>query len=165
LTPIKAPFAASCSFAAHPEKRISLAPPQQHEGMDLTEDHPNIALLERLDRRNMAASADLFSKDAVLHYFNPNLPELQGDHVGPDDIRAFFEALAEKSRGTFRVEPVSATPVGKELVVVQSRNSLTIGDRTVVVDVVVVWRIVDGRIVEVWDIVPGQPTEVQDAKD
>jgi predicted SnoaL-like aldol condensation-catalyzing enzyme len=27
----------------------------------------------------------------------------------------------------------------------------------------VVWRIVDGRIVEVWDIVPGQPTEVHDA--
>ena len=133
--------------------------------MDLTKDHPNIALLEQFDRRNMAASADLFAKDAVFHYFNPNLPELQGDHVGPDGIRAFFEALAEKSRGTFRIEPVSATPVGKELVVVQSRNTLTFEHRTVAVDVVVVWRIVDGRIVEVWDIVSGQPMEVQYGKD
>jgi len=129
----------------------------------MTEDHPNIALLKRLDPRNMAASTDLFAEDAVLHYFNPNLPELQGDHVGPDGIRAFFESLAELSHGTFNIEPVSATPVGTELVVVQSRNTLTLGERTVALDVVVVWRFVDGRIVEVWDIVPSQPTEVHDA--
>lgn len=129
----------------------------------MTDDHPNVALLKRLDPRNMAASTDVFAEDAVFHYFNPNLPELQGDHVGPDGIRSFFESLAETSAGTFKIEPVSATPVGNELVVVQSRNSLTIGERTVTVDVVVVWRFVDGRIVEVWDIVPGQPTEVHDA--
>ena len=129
----------------------------------MTEDHPNIALLKRFDPRDMAAAADLFSDDAVFHYFNPNLPELQGDHVGPDGIRAFFESLAGMSRGTFRIEPVSATPVGSELVVVQSRNSLTLGKRTVVLDVVVVWRFAEGRIAEVWDIVPVQPTEVHDA--
>ena len=129
----------------------------------MTEDHPNVALLKRLDARNMAASTELFAEDAVLHYFNPNLPELQGDHVGPEGVRAFFESLAEMSRGTFRVEPVSATPVGTELVVVQSRNTLTLGARTITVDAVVVWRFVDGRIAEVWDIVPGQPTEVHDA--
>jgi predicted SnoaL-like aldol condensation-catalyzing enzyme len=129
----------------------------------MTEDHPNIALLKRLDSRNMAASTDLFAEGAVFHYFNPNLPELQGDHVGREGIRAFFESLAEMSRGTFKIEPVSLTPAGNELVVVQSRNTMTLGERTVTVDVVVVWRIVDGRIVEVWDIVPGQPTEVHDA--
>ncbi|MDH3206862.1 MAG: nuclear transport factor 2 family protein [Gemmatimonadota bacterium] len=129
----------------------------------MTEDHPNVALLKRLDPRNMAASTDLFAEDAVFHYFNPNLPDLQGDHVGPDGIRAFFESLAGLSRGTFKIEPVSVTPVGNELVVVQSRNTLTIRERAVTVDVVVVWRFVDGRIVEVWDIVPGQPTEVHDA--
>ena len=121
--------------------------------------HPNLALLEQLDRRNMAASTHLFADDAVFHYFNPNLPELEGDHVGPEGIRAFFETLAAKSHGTFRIEPVSAVPVGKELVVVQSRNTLTLENSVVTVDVVVVWRIVDGQIVEVWDIVPGQPTE------
>ena len=127
--------------------------------------HPNLALLKQLDRRNMAASAHLFAEDAVLHYFNPNLPDLQGDHVGPEGIRAFFAALAKKSHGTFRIEPVSAVPVGKELIVVQSRNALTFDDRTVTVDVVVVWRIMDGRIVEVWDIVPSQPTEVKNGTD
>jgi ketosteroid isomerase-like protein len=125
-------------------------------------EHPNITLLKQLDPRNMGASTDLFADNAVLHYFNPNLPELQGDHVGPDGIRAFFEALAELSRGTFRIEPVSVTPVGNELVVVQSRNTLALGEQSVTVDVVVVWRFADGRIAEVWDIVPGQPTEVHD---
>ena len=128
----------------------------------MTEEHPNVTLLKRFDPRDMAASAALFAEDAVWHYFNPNLPELQGDHVGPDGIRTFFGTLAEKSRGTFRIEPVSVVPVGHELVVVHSRNTLTLGMRTVTVDVVVVWRFAGGRIVEVWDIVPGQSTEVHD---
>lgn len=125
--------------------------------------HPNIALLARLDPENMAASADLFAEDAVFHYFNPNLPELEGDHVGPAGVRAFFKALATKSNGTFTVTPISATPVGEELVVVLARNTLTLDGRHVVIDVVVVWRMVEGKIIEVWDIVPGQPTEVHNA--
>lgn len=130
----------------------------------MTDTHPNLALLQQLDLRNMAASTHLFADDVVFHYFNPNLPELQGNHVGPDGIRSFFEALAARSKGTFRIEPVSATPVGDELVVVQSRNTLTFENRTVTLDVVVVWRILDGRIVEVWDIVPSRPTEATDAR-
>ena len=130
----------------------------------MTEVNPALAVLGQFDPGNMADSARLFSKDAVWHYSNPKLPELQGDHVGPEGIGAFFAALAEKSEGTLRIEPVSATPVGPELVVVQSRNTLTLGAREIIVDVVVVWRIVAGRILEVWDIVPGQPTEVCDER-
>ena len=127
----------------------------------MMEQHPAMAVLEQLDTGNIAASAHLFAKDVVWHYSNPNLPDLNGDHVGPAGIAAFFAAVAEKSHGTFRIEPVAATPVGKELVVVQSRNTLTFDAEVVIVDVVVVWRIVEGRIVEVWDIVPGEPTEVR----
>jgi len=39
-----------------------------------------------------------------FYHFNPNLPELQGDHVGPEGIGAFFESLAEIFRGTFKIE-------------------------------------------------------------
>ena len=129
----------------------------------MTETHPALSVLGQLDTNDMAASAHLFSDDAVWHYSNPNLRELQGDYVGPDGIRAFFATLAEVSQGTFRIEPVSAVPVGPELVVVQSRNTLNLADKIVTVDVVVVWRIVAGRVLEVWDIVPGQPTEVRNA--
>ena len=127
----------------------------------MTDKHPALAVLEHLDTSNMAASAHLFAEDAVWHYSNPNLPDLNGDYVGPAGIGTFFAKLAEKSQGTFKIEPVSATPVGPELVVVQSRNTLTLDAQIITVDVVVIWRVVEGRIQEVWDIVPGQPTEIR----
>lgn len=127
----------------------------------MTGDHPNVALLKRLDLRDLPASTDLIADDVVWHYANPNLPDMQGDHVGLDGVRAFFQAIGQKFGGPFRINPVSVAPVGDELVVVQSRNTLDLEDRTVAVDVVVVWRIVDGRVVEVWDIVPGDAKEIE----
>jgi len=127
----------------------------------MADDHPNVALLKRLDLRDLAGSEELFAEDVVWHYANPNLPDIQGDYVGLDGVRSFFESLARKSGGTFRIDPISVTPVGNELVVVQSRNTLTLDDRAVSVEVVVVWRILNGRVVEVWDIVPGDAKEVQ----
>ncbi len=129
----------------------------------MTQEHPNIALLKRLDRRDVAAATDSFAEDVVWHYFNPNLPDLQGDHVGLDGIRFFFEVLGQKSRGTFRVEPVSVTAAGDEPVVTRNRNTLTFQGRSIDLDVVFVWRVLDGRIVEVWDIVPVKPTEGKNA--
>lgn len=118
----------------------------------MTELHPNILLMQQLDPRDLAASADLFAPDVVFHYFNPRLPQLEGDHIGLDGLRGFFEQLGVLSSGSFRVEPVSLTPVGDELVVAQTRNHLTLEGQPIAIDVVVVWRIVDGRITEVWDI-------------
>ena len=126
----------------------------------MTEDHPNVARLKRLDLRDLAASRDLIAEDVVWHYSNPNLPELQGDYTGLDGVRAFFEAIGQASSGTFEIHPQAILPVGDELVVVHSRNTLTLQDRALAVDVVVVWRFVDGRVVEVWDIVPGDAKEV-----
>ncbi|MEQ9693542.1 nuclear transport factor 2 family protein [Shimia sp. SDUM112013] len=131
----------------------------------MSETHPAITVLGQFDPSDIEASAHLFTEDAVWHYSNPNLPELEGDYVGGAGIGAFFATLARKTHGTFRIEPISVTPVGAELVVVQARNTLTLDARNVTVDVVVVWRIVAGRITEVWDIVPGQPTEVHNARD
>jgi len=130
----------------------------------MTEEHPNVSLLKRLDRSNLAAARDFIADDVVWHYFNPNLPDMQGDYVGLDDIRSFFETIGQKTRGTFNVQPVSISAVGDELVVTQTRNTLTIQDQSIALDVVVVWRFVDGRIVEVWDIVPGRPSEVRDER-
>lgn len=44
------------------------------------------------------------------------------------------------------------TAVGDELVVVQTKNTMILEGEAIAVDVVIVWRIVDGRIKEVWDI-------------
>jgi len=118
----------------------------------MTEDHPNLALLSKLDIRDLNASAALFSDDFVWHFFNPNLPDAEGDYIGVDGLKKFFAIIAGKTGGTFKVEPISAMPFGEELVVVHARDTMELEDNSIVVDVAVVWRIVDGKFAEGWDI-------------
>jgi len=118
----------------------------------MTEQHPNLLLLSRLDLRDLDASADLFSTDFVWHYFNPKLPDIQGDYVGVEGLKRFLEALAKESNATFSVERISATPIGDELVVVHVRNTLKFDDDLIRINAVVVWRIVEGKFAEAWDI-------------
>ena len=54
--------------------------------------------------------------------------------------------------GTFKVNPISLFPVGDELVVVHSKNTMVFEDRQIETNAVVVWRIVNGKNTEVWDI-------------
>ena len=116
------------------------------------EDHPNLALLKQINLQDIASSKDVFTEDVVFHYFNPNLPEMQGDYVGLDGLRTFFTRIGGTSKGTFRINPVSATAVGDELVMTHTRNTLTLNGTPIETDVAVIWRIVDGRIGEIWDI-------------
>jgi ketosteroid isomerase-like protein len=115
-------------------------------------EHSNVSLIKSLDLRDLAAATTLFAQDVVWHFFNPLLQDVQGDYVGLSGIRTFFEKIGAITDGTFRVQPISVTAVGDELVVTQTKNSMTMQGQPIVTDVVVVWRIVDGRIAEVWDI-------------
>lgn len=117
-----------------------------------TKEHPNISVLQKFDPANIVHSSNVLAKDAVFHYFNPLLPDVQGDYVGVRGFQAFFEKIGKLTKGTFNVTPLSATAVGDELVVVHSKNTMTLEDQQLETHVVVVWRIVDGRITEVWDI-------------
>ena len=118
----------------------------------MTREHPNVALLKRLDPANLAASTGVFADDFVFHFFNPKLPEIQGDYVGLTGLREFFGKMARRTNGTFKAIPLSVTPVGDELVVMQNRNTMALEDQNIEIDVVLVWRIVEGRVAEVWDI-------------
>ena len=116
-------------------------------------EHPNVTLLKRFDPNNIAATGDLFAEDVVWHFFNPRLPEIQGDYVGLAGISTFFEKLARLTGGaSFEITPISVTAVGDELVVVHRKHTMVLEDQQIDTDVVVVWRIVEGRISEVWDI-------------
>ena len=42
----------------------------------MTDEHPNLALLKRLDFNNLAGAAGLFAEEFVWHYFNPRLPDV-----------------------------------------------------------------------------------------
>ncbi len=114
--------------------------------------HPNVALLTRFDPNDPATAADVVAPDFVWHYFNPKLPDLQGDYAGAEGLREFFRKLSNLSEGTFTVNPVSATPVGNELVITQVRNTMLFEGESIAINAVVVWRIVEGRIAEAWDI-------------
>jgi len=115
-------------------------------------DHPNISLIKKLDLRDLDASAPLFAEDFVWHFFNPKLPELQGDYAGVDGLKRFFGGISAATGGTFNVEPLSVILAGDELLVVHVRDTMVLCNEPVTVDAVVVWRVVDGRFAEAWDI-------------
>ena len=114
--------------------------------------HPNLDLLSKLDITDLDKSAPLFSSQFVWHYFNPNLPEIEGDYSGVEGLKTFFLKVAEATRGTFRVKPLNAIPIGDELVVIHARDKLELDAKQIALDVAVVWRIVDGQFAEAWDI-------------
>lgn len=118
----------------------------------MTDPHPNTQLLMKLNLRDLEGSAALFSDDFVWHFFNPKLPDVEGDYVGVDGLKAFFGAMAEKTEGSFSAQPVSVTPVGNELLVVHVRDTMDLEGTSLAIDAVVVWRIEDGKIAEAWDI-------------
>ena len=118
----------------------------------MTETHPNVALLNRFDPANIAAMADVLAENFVWHFFNPMLPELQGDYVGLAGLQDFFEKIQQVFVGTFAVNPVSVTAAGDELVVVHVKDTMVIEGNSIEIDAVVIWRMVDGKISEAWDI-------------
>jgi predicted SnoaL-like aldol condensation-catalyzing enzyme len=118
----------------------------------MASEHPNISVLEKFDPTDISKTAEVLAKDAVFHFFNPRLLDLQGDYIGLEGIQSFFQTMGQLTNGTFKVNPISRTIVGKELVVVQTRNTMVLGDEEIETDVVVVFRIVDGLISEIWDI-------------
>ena len=48
--------------------------------LTMIEQHPNLALLSKLDIRNLDASAELIAENFVWHYFNPKLLDVEGDY-------------------------------------------------------------------------------------
>ena len=112
----------------------------------------NISILQKINIQDLDACADIFSDNFVFHYFNPKLPDLEGDYRGVEELKGFFAKLAEISSGSFGVSVIDARSVGDELIVTQTCNHITFDGNTIEFDVVVVWRIVEGKIAEAWDI-------------
>lgn len=114
--------------------------------------HQNLSLMAKLDIQNLDACAKLFANDFVWHYFNPKLPEIEGDHRGVDGLKGFFAKLGKTTSGSFKVNPIDARSAGDELVVTHVCDHMTLEGNTLEIDAIVVWRIVDGKITEAWDI-------------
>jgi ketosteroid isomerase-like protein len=114
--------------------------------------HPNLTILMKLDLQDLDACTDILADDFIWHYFNPKLPDLEGDYRGIEGLKGFFAKLGELSRGSFQVNPIALRAVGDELLVAQVFNRITLGDDAIEFDAVVVWRVLDGKLAEAWDI-------------
>ena len=106
----------------------------------------------RKTQRETNETETALAEDFVWHFFNPRLPDLHGDYLGQAGLQDFFEKMGNLTEGSFKVNPVAITAVGDELVVTQVKDTMVLEGQSIEVDAVVVWRIVDGRIVEAWDI-------------
>jgi len=94
----------------------------------------------------------LLSEDLVWH-FAGNVEGIAPEHRGRDAVFAdFWGKLFELTNGTFSVEPVDIWAAGPELVVAHLTVSMTIDDEARSGDNVVVYRVVDGKIVEAFDV-------------
>ena len=124
--------------------------------MDKSTGPTNIELLAQVGELIRSGFADRdhhpFADDFVFHFFNPQLPELDGDHHGIDGIAHLFERLDELSETGFRQVHHSLTPCGDELLVASVTNTLSVDGTTIDVDAVAVWRVFGGQIHEAWDI-------------
>ena len=124
--------------------------------MDASAERTSLELLARVGELIESGFVDRddhpFSDDFVFHFFNTQLPDLSGDHLGVDGMAELFERLGDLSPTGFRQVHHSLTPCGDELVVTFVTNTLGFDGMEIDVDAVVVWRVFDGRIHEAWDI-------------
>ncbi len=118
----------------------------------MTEEHPNISILKKFNPANPISAAEVLAEDFVWHYINPKLPEMEGDYFGLAGLTDFFQKLAGRTTGSFKVAPISATPIGDDIVIAHVKDKMLLDGKPMEIDAIVVWCIMEGEIKEAWDI-------------
>ena len=118
----------------------------------MNKEHPNISILKRFNPADPNTAADLLANDFVWHYINPHLPALEGDYYGLAGLTDFFQEIGGRTRGSFKVIPISIFPMGEGLVVTHVKDTMALDGKPMEIDAVVLWCIIDGKIKEAWDI-------------
>ena len=68
----------------------------------MNQKHPSISAVMKFNLENLAESVDILAGDAIWHYFNPELPEMQGDYVGLEGITDFFQKNSRSFQRNFK---------------------------------------------------------------
>jgi ketosteroid isomerase-like protein len=114
--------------------------------------HPNIAFMRRyaaaLQAGRAAEALPFYADDLVLHMpgRGPHAGTFRGQHAVLDYYTKVFQA----TDGQFEVLGVDDILASDDRAATLVRWRLRRGDRTLEIDRVVVYRIVDERIVEMW---------------
>jgi len=114
--------------------------------------HRNIELMRRYSETLSAGHAaeilPFFTEDCVLHI--PGRSPHAGRYEGQDAVLAYYTRLFRDTDGKFDnlgVDDILASDTHAASLV---RWRVTRGDRTIDIDRVVVYRIVDDKIAEIW---------------
>ncbi|WP_340198846.1 nuclear transport factor 2 family protein [Ascidiimonas sp. W6] len=118
----------------------------------MNKEHPNINILKRFNPASPNTLAEVLAEDFVWHYINPKLAELEGDYLGLSGLIDFFQKLADRTSGSFKVNPISIIPMGDELIITHVKDRMSLENKPMEIDAVVLWCIIDGKIKEAWDI-------------
>ena len=132
-------------------------------GNIMNREHPNISILRRFNPANPSSLTEVLAEDFVWHYINPELSELEGDYFGLRGLTEFFRKIAGHTGGSFKVNPISITPTGDNLVITHVNDTLTLEGKPLEVEAIVIWCIIDGQIKEAWDIPIKQTARVLDS--
>ena len=128
----------------------------------MKKEHPNIRILKRFNPANLDTLAEVLAEDFVWHYINPKLKELEGDYLGLSGLKDFFKKLAGRTSGSFKVNPVSITPMGDALIVTHVKDNISLDGKPMEIDAIVVWCIIEGKIKEAWDIPVVHTAKIKD---
>ncbi|WP_394973029.1 nuclear transport factor 2 family protein [uncultured Croceitalea sp.] len=118
----------------------------------MNKEHPNVTILKRFNPANPNTATDLLTEDFVWHYINPELSEFEGDYFGLSGLTDFFKKLADRTSGSFKVNPMAIAPIGDELVITHVKDTMVLEGKPMEIDAIVLWCIMDGKIREAWDI-------------
>ncbi|MFD2561555.1 nuclear transport factor 2 family protein [Aquimarina rubra] len=118
----------------------------------MNQEHPNISILKRFNPANPNTLAEVLAKDFVWHYINPKLSVLEGDYFGLSGLTDFFKRLGGLTSGSFKVNPISIIPMGDEIVITRVKDTMLLKGKSMEIDAIVVWCIINGQIREAWDI-------------
>ena len=115
-------------------------------------EHPNIKILKQFNPAKPDSLAEVLAEDFVWHYINPELPEFEGDYHGLAGLADFFGRLGGKTGGSFKVHPISISPMGDELIITHVQDRMLLDGKQMQIQAIVIWCIIDGKIKEAWDI-------------
>jgi ketosteroid isomerase-like protein len=114
--------------------------------------HPNIELMRRysaaLQAGQAAEALPFYAEDLVLHM--PGRGPHSGTFTGQDAVLDYYTKVFQATDGRFEVVGVDDILASDDHAASLVRWRLHKGDRTLDVDRVVIYRIVDERIAEIW---------------
>jgi ketosteroid isomerase-like protein len=114
--------------------------------------HPNIELMSRylatLSAGRAADALEYYAEDCVLHI--PGRSPHAGTYRGQDAVLDYYTRVFQDTNGRFENLGVDDILASDDHAASLVHWRVTRGDRTIDVDRVVIYRIVEGRIAEIW---------------